>query len=128
MSRSIDRIKLRQIRAGALILILGLNSSLEARPVLERKTVEEWNKYVELTEKRINSELSATPVQLRSKLADLKTGKIQIDPLTTSGTQGKDITDGAIHHWFGAVFIPNTNLQKVLAVVQNYSAYTDYFK
>jgi len=128
MDRTMDRIKLRRIRAWVLILILGLNSPLEALPVLEKKTIEEWNTYVELTEKRINTELSATPVLLHSNLADLKTGKIQKEPLTTHGSRGKDITDGAIHHWFGAVYIPNTNLQKVLAVVQNYSAYADYFK
>jgi hypothetical protein len=40
----------------------------------------------------------------------------------------KDIPEGAIHHWFGAIFVPNTSLDRVIAFVQDYSNYGKHFE
>src|SRR4030095_5625932 len=100
----------------------------DAAPDLTEKTKREWSSYVDLTEKRIDGELRSASVPLRSDLAALKHGKIDIRALTTAGSKCKDIDDGTIHHWLGSIFIPNTNLEKVIPEVQNYTVYQDYFK
>lgn len=111
------------------MLVFALPATLEAaEPVLKTKTLEAWDLYVGLTEKRVNSEITMTPLRLRSDMEFLKTRKIQIQPFTTPGASGKDIPDGAIHHWLGAVFIPNTNLEKVVSWLQNYAQYQKYFE
>jgi hypothetical protein len=116
-----------------LLLVLALvlasigPATLGAAPDLKSKTLEAWDLYIGLTEKRVNSEISMTPLRLRSDLAYLKTGKIQIQPLTSPGSTGKDIADGTIHHWLGAVFIPNTNLEKVIPWLQRYAQYQEHF-
>jgi hypothetical protein len=100
---------------------------LLAAPKLQPKTVAEWDAYIALTERRIDAELRNAVVPPRSDLALLKTGKIQIQPLTTAGSKGKDVSDGAIHHWLGAIFIPDINLQTLIPWLQNYAQYKDHF-
>lgn len=104
------------------------SSVLLAAPKLEPKTVAEWDAYIALTEKRIDAELRLPTVPPRSDLALLKTKKIQIDPFTTAGSKGKDISGGAIHHWLAAIYIPDVTLQTVIPWLQKYSQYQDYFK
>src|SRR5262245_19114336 len=77
----------------------------DAAPDLTEKTKREWSSYIDLTEKRIDGELMSASVPLRSDLAKLKSGEIDIHPLTTPGSKGKDIPDGTIHHWLGSIFI-----------------------
>ena len=101
---------------------------LLAAPKLTPKTLAEWDAYIAQTEKRIDTELRNSSVPLRADLASLKTGKIQIQPFTTPGTKGKDISDGAIHHWLGSIFIPGMDLKTLIPWLQNYPQYKDYFK
>jgi hypothetical protein len=117
----------KRLQAFLVVLILAFPFSYRAAPDIKDKTRAEWNAYVGLTEKRIDTELKPSPVPLRSDLAFLKSGKVQIQPLTTPGAKGKDISDGAIHHWLGAVFIPNSSLDKLIPWLQNYAQYQDYF-
>ena len=112
----------------ALVCTLVHPSTMLAGPTLTTKTIAEWDAYIALTERRIDAELRLATVPPRSDLALLKTSKIQIDPQTTPGSKGKDISDGAIHHWLGAVFIPNVNLKTVIPWLQKYEQYRPYFK
>lgn len=110
--------------------LIGNALIVNASPVLTGKTVEAWNTYIASTEKRIDAELKRTPVVLRSDIAFLKTGKIQVKRLETPDERGKEIEipDGSVHHWFGAVFVPGVRMEQLLPWVQNYAQYTEYFK
>ncbi len=121
--------KKRSFTACLLVLVL-LCSPLRAGPVLGMRTVDAWNTYIALTEKRVDAELKNPVVPLRSDLAYLKTGKIYVQPLETRDAKGKevDVPDGTIHHWLGAVFIPGVTLDKLVPKLQNYDRYMDYFK
>jgi hypothetical protein len=117
-----------RLRAVALILTLTLPVSTLAVPDLTDKTKEAWKSYISLTEKRVDGELRQATPSFRSNLADLKSGQLEISPRTTPGTKGKSIPDGRIHHWLGAVFIPNKKVDDLISWLENYSQYKDYFK
>lgn len=118
-----------RLRAVALILLLTLPVSSLALPDLTDKTKAAWQAYIDLTEKRVEAELRlATLPRDRSNLVLLKSGKIQTQPLTTPGTKNKSIPDGRIHHWLGAVFIPNKKVDDLIPWLQNYTQYRDFFK
>jgi len=97
-----------------------------------------WTKYVAATEVRIDRELQANesiflrldilnPEQGRRTRQQLKKGNTYIQKDTNS--VGNAQLDGAlIHHWLGAIFIPNTTLDDVLHWVQNYNDHRLYFK
>jgi len=94
-----------------------------------------WTKYVAATEVRIDGELQGNrlrldivnPEQARRTRQQLRKGDIYIQKDTNS--VGNAQLDGAmIHHWLGAIFIPNTTLDDVLHWVQNYNDHRLYFK
>jgi hypothetical protein len=107
---------------------------------LEPQTLEAFNRYIQVTEARIDKEVARPGVFLyieglpepkRSEtLASLHKGDIYLDRLETHDTSGSAIgaPDGLIHHWIGAVFIPGATLGQVLDLVQDYNHHQDVYK
>ena len=134
--------KLRSYISLVTLLLLGL-PSLRASEVmavdLEPKTLDAFNRYVKITQERIDKEVTRPGAFLylegvaepeRSKIhASLQKGDIYMERLETHDGAGATIEapDGLIHHWIGAVFIPGSNLQQVLATVQDYDHHQDIY-
>ncbi len=95
-----------------------------------RETVEGWDRYIELTERRIQSELNSPAAFVRSDFNLLKTKKLYIQQLSTKDEKGKeiDIEGGTIHHWLGAIYVPGKDLESLLNWVRDYDRHQDYFK
>jgi hypothetical protein len=106
---------------------------------LHPETVSAWNTYVQLTENRITQELNGGPrfLLLDSMKANdaadvwrtLREGRVYIRKLKTNGPDGQDIDipGGMIHHWYGAVFVPNIRLEALLKAIQDYDHHQRYF-
>ena len=106
---------------------------------LQPKTLKAWETYRQLTEKRVSTELEGTNGFLEmdfKKAAEaaairnqLKSGQVYIEKLKTTDARGKDIDvdDGMIHHWYGAIFIPNVSMDRLLQWIQNYDQHSRYF-
>ena len=119
-----------------LVAVPGETAAAKLKP----ETLRAWETYVQLTEKRVNSELGSTTGFLRAdflKPADaapitgaIKAGQVFIQKVRTRGADGKEVPvpDGLIHHWFGAVFVPNVSLDAVLQLVKDYDQQQRYFK
>jgi hypothetical protein len=107
---------------------------------LALKTVEAFDRYVQLTEARINGEVSQTdkflyvdrlPEPRRSQvLAVLKRGEIFMERLETLDASGHkmETPNAIIHHWLGAVFVPGANLPQTIALAQDYNRHQDIYK
>ena len=107
---------------------------------LRPKTVEAFDRYVQLTEARIDGEVShpgrflyvdGLPPERRSEvLAALKRGEIFMERLQTLDASGHTIEapEAIIHHWLGAVFIPGASLTQTIALVQDYNHHQDIYK
>jgi len=107
---------------------------------LQPQTLRAWDAYAQLTEQRIASELNSSAGFLRIEFMPLpeaartmqtiKGGRVAIQKMTTRAANGKeiDVPDGMMHHWLGAIFIPNIKLQTVIQWVQNYDQHQRYFK
>ena len=108
------------------ILILGVQTPEVMSTELRPKTVEAFDRYVQLTEARINREVSQTekflyldelPPPRRSEvLAALKRGEIFMERLQTLDASGHtmEAPEAIIHHWLGAVFVPGANLPQTM--------------
>jgi hypothetical protein len=120
--------------------LLGARTSEVMSAELRPKTVEAFARYVQLTEARINGEVSQAekflyvdglPQPRRSQvLAALKRGEIFMERLQTLDASGRKIEapEAIIHHWLGAVFVPGANLQQTIALVQDYNRHQDIYK
>ena len=133
---------LKATRAAAALFLLVLASVLVVpadAAELKPKTLEAFERYVRLTEARMEKELrsgepylwfDALPESRRRKFyEELREGRIVIERQETR-EDGKSIAvpDGLIHHWLGVVFLPGTTLQRVLAVVQDYDNHWKIYK
>lgn len=123
----------------------GLLAALIAAPApagasdLKPEAVHGFDRYVRLTERRIQSELvpggaflwvDTLPEPRRGETyARLQSGEVIAERLHTSDPAGRSSTPGAlIHHWVGTIFIPGVSLAQVLAVVEDYDRHAEYYK
>lgn len=116
---------------GWFIVSLALPASVAAAK-LQPQTLQAWDEYKRLTEARIQRELESSDGLLvrdfleerdRSDIrSSLASGDIFVKKLTTSNEEGGKIKipKGLVHHWYGILFLPGTELDAVLAWSQDY--------
>lgn len=115
------------------LLTLCLAFPLPTRAIeLTQPTAEAFERYVQLTEDRMQSELtdprnflylnSFPEKQRRSELVRLHSGHVFIEQMNTQ-VEGKTIQvpDGLVHHWLAIGFIPGATLHETLALAQDYT-------
>jgi len=130
----------RNFRIFLALFLVGLTGAPEmSAATLKAKTLRAWERYEQLTEKRINSEISGGGAFLvldfkkpeeRQRIRNvLKEGGVHIEKLQTRTANGTEIAgdDGMIHHWIGAIFVPKVTLKTLRVWLQNYDRHADYF-
>ncbi len=106
---------------------------------LKPHTVAAFDRYVRLTEARMEGELSdqrgflfidaLDDTARRLKLAELRRGGLVIESLETlDGGRPVDIPDGLVHHWVGIVFVPGVTVGRAVEVMQDYDRHDEIFK
>jgi len=130
------RSRVRNLLAVVLAILVGAGAASAAE--LKPKTAEAFDRYVTLTEQRIQSEIGAgkpflwvdsrPEPQRQAAHQRLRAGELVIERMNTLD-QGKRISvpDGLIHHWMATVFIPNTSMEPVLRLVQDYDRHQVYY-
>jgi hypothetical protein len=128
-------------RKGATLALAGLLllSTSASASDLQPQTVEAFNRYVQLTEVRINSGathherflwVEGLPEDRRlAAYSQLREGKVIIERMETLD-DGKPVPvyGGLIHHWIGIVFIPGATLAQTLSLEQDYDHHQEYFQ
>ena len=118
-------------------------ASLLAPPVpaaeLKKKSVETFDRYVHLTEARIEAEIQKSdPFLWVDSLAEparaaaflhLRRGEVVIERMRTfdNGQPIKD-SDSLIHHWLGTVFVPGVTLHQTIDLAQQYDRHAEIYK
>jgi len=107
---------------------------------LKPETVQAFDRYAQLTEARIKSEVSQTekflyvdglPPERRSQVvAALQRGEIFMARLQTLDASGQEMRapNAIIHHWLATVFVPGANLQQTIVLMQDYNRHQDIYK
>lgn len=128
--------KISWAAGGVLFLAIASNGlGTELKPV----TAKAFNKYVEDTEARIQSEISdpekllyfdaLSEEQKTAEFARLQKGEIVIQSLSTKeGGAPIHVPEGLVHHWLATAFIPGTTAQPVLKLEQDYSRYAELYR
>ena len=113
-----------------VVLAMGMASSPVMAAKLQEKTLKAWNQYVRLTEERITEELNSSTGFLAQDFQTVPkaqmerdaalSGQILVEKMKTLNPSGRKIKvpAGTIHHWRGSVFIPDVELESVLAQVR----------
>lgn len=121
----------------AFCVAFGFSSPARATE-LKQPTAQAFDRYVQLTEVRIRSELadrenflyfdSLPESQKNSILAHLHSRQVVIEPVRTHDN-GKEIhvPDGLVHHWLAIGFIPGATLERVVALAQDYPRHPELY-
>lgn len=105
---------------------------------LKKETAAAFDRYVAVSEERINTELQNGPFLLVDEFPDqsrtktyqqLRAGQI-LTKRISARQEGKSVKvpHGLVHHWMGLLFIPGSSLVQTLSVVQDYSDYAALYK
>jgi hypothetical protein len=125
------RVPLALLTAVALIL----HPSAAMAADLQPRTVAAFDRYVRVTEARMNSGApflwvdSLAGAQREVKLQAMRRGELVIERLETREA-GKeiDVPGGLIHHWVGAVFVPRATVDQAMALLQDYDRHAEIYK
>jgi hypothetical protein len=121
-----------------LICLLALSTTATAAAGLSAATSAAFDRYVRLTEQRIDAEVSrptdflwidTLPKARQTEvLRGLQQGGVIIERLQTrDGSKEIEVPDGLIHHWIGAVFVPGVGVKEAVAMMQDYDRHSKYF-
>ncbi len=117
------------MRAIALLTFFSLASASAA--TLDPTTSNAWDEYIQSATQRMQQRVAAGNSFLwvdeaPDRLVKVKAGEVVV---ALMGPQvPKKVPAGLIHHWVGAVFIPNASINDALQVVRDYPRYKDLYQ
>jgi hypothetical protein len=96
---------------------------------LAPETLKGWNDYIQAENSRVAGRPAASPFLWIDESPDrqhrVRNGEILTSPVGKNTP--KSVPHGLIHHWVGAVFVPDVHLEDVLAVARDYGRYKEYY-
>ena len=117
-----------KILALTTLSILALSPELRAAE-LAPETLKAWEEYIHAENSHVAGRPASTPFLWVDQSPDVQhrvhDGEILISPVGKNVP--KSVPHGLIHHWIGAVFLPDVRLQDVFSVVRDYGHYKDYY-
>ncbi len=121
----------------AAVLVCFAAQSVEAVQ-LKKETAAAFDRYVEVSERRIGSELrdgtflfvDRWPERRRAEAyAKLRKGQVLVEQVNTKEEgHAIEVPHGLIHDWIGVLFIPNAALTQMLAAIQDYDNHQNIYK
>ena len=123
---------------GLVVACLGTAVAAEAAD-LQPATIAAFDRYVQLTEMRMNEESDGRVAFLwvdrlpdperRDVYEKLQRGEIVVSRLETRDRNAPlKIPDGLCHHWVGTVFAPGASLERVVSLMQSYEQYPQMYR
>jgi hypothetical protein len=123
----------RGFSSGALrITALALFAGITARSAeLNKETLDAWNAYITGENAKVKQRASeghgffwadAVP----DRFNEIRTSGPFVSP--EGEHNPTHIVNGLIHHWVGAIFIPDATIADVFSVTRDYAHYKDYYK
>ena len=118
-----------RLALGAIVLatVYPLGSGLPVYAAeLKPGTLLAWDKYVRLTEQRIQNELASEKGffvhefgrinEARATWQRVRSGQVMVARMETEDPRGRSVKvpGGMIHHWRGTILIPSVRLEKVI--------------
>ncbi len=120
---------MKGLAIASLILIATGKPAVGAE--LRTCTLEAWDAHVQAARSRMEDRLGhARPFlwaqESEQRMRFMRGGGILVEPM---GSNGRIVVAGGlIHHWIGAVFVPGVTASQVLAKLDDYEKYQNFYK
>jgi hypothetical protein len=119
-------------RKSAVTLLLLATIAFPAHAAtLKPETVAAWDDYLQMANANLQERVRPGgsflwTLEDAQRAAQVRGGEIVIAP--APGQNPKKVPGGLIHHWMGAVFVPNLKLDNILQVTRDYDHYQDFYR
>ena len=114
--------------AAATLSILSFPLASQAGE-LAPETLKGWQAYIQAENARVAGRSLSSPFLWIDESPDrqrrVRGGEVLISPVGKNIPQ--KVPHGLIHHWIGAMFVPDSHVEDVLAVVRDYGRYKEYY-
>jgi hypothetical protein len=111
----------------AALLVMAASVAAKAAE-LNPESLSVWDTYIQSQNARVAESSRAGSFlwsdQSPDRIRRLRHGEVLVAPM---GDNPKVVPHGLIHHWIGAIFLPNTDLGDVLKVVRDYGKYKEFY-
>ena len=125
-------------RSAAVALALVLSTRPAPAADLQQKTVDAFDRYVRLSEARMDvEERGDTRFLYTDGLAPAEKAAAEHEARSTvpfmarmetrEGGRRIEVPDGLVHHWVGVVFMPGVTVDQTVALMQAYDRHADIF-
>ncbi len=119
-------------RVLAMVLLATIVFPVEARAAtLKPETITAWNEYLQTADANLRDRVRPGgsflwTLEDPERAAKVRGGEIVVAP--APGENPTKVPGGLIHHWMGAVFLPNFKLSDVLDVTRDYDHYKEFYR
>ena len=118
-----------KIATALTILLLLLSARLSEAVQPPKDTLRAWDDYVRDVKLSMSRRASGDGpfLWVDDESPEIVQRVQQGEVVVTDHDPGK-VSQGMIHHWIGAMFIPNVTLEQVMNVLSSYDRYNDFYK
>jgi hypothetical protein len=109
-----------------LLLLLSVALSKAAEP--KRETLRAWDDYIVSVNTGVAERNAGSRAFLWVDESPETLRRAQNGDVVITNHDPRKVPQGLIHHWIGAMFIPNVSLDQAMRVLNGYDRYSDMYK
>jgi hypothetical protein len=116
------------IAVASAILGLLLVAARSDATELKQATLQAWDTYVQTIDTTVDQRATGSSPFLWVDETPDSLRRVRSGEFVVTNHDPRKVPQGLIHHWFGAMFVPNVTIDGVLNVLDNYDRYSDFYK
>jgi hypothetical protein len=115
-------------RTTLAILLLLLSATLSEAGEPKQETLRAWDEYVLIVNANMADRVAGARPFLWADDSPEIQRRVQRGELVVTNHDPRKVPQGMIHHWVGAMLVPNVTLNQVMRVLNNYDRYSELYK
>src|SRR5580658_1505482 len=115
-------------RTALAILFLLLSPTLSEAAEPKQETLRAWDDYIRSVNASVADRVAGTRPFLWVDDSSEILRRVQHGEMVVTNHDPRKVPQGMIHHWVGAMFVPNVTLDLVMLALNSYDRYSEMYK
>ena len=115
-------------RTKLAILLLLLSATLSEAAEPKQETLRAWDDYIRSVDLNVAQRAAGSRPFLWVDDSPEMQRRVQHNEVVITNHDPRKVPQGLIHHWVGAMFVPNLTLDQVMNVLKSYDRYNELYK